>query len=143
MKLLFDTNVVVAALVQDHDDHAVAFPLLDDALNRTSLGYLSTHGLAEAYSVLTTLPIRPRIEPEGAKQALAVLEDGMSLVALEPNDYEKALNRVAHLGLAGGALYDALHAQAALKVGVDGILTFNSKHFTRLGEEIARLVRVP
>ncbi|MEX2536151.1 MAG: hypothetical protein WD273_11205 [Trueperaceae bacterium] len=33
MKLLFDTNVIVAALVQDHEAHAKAFPLLDEALN--------------------------------------------------------------------------------------------------------------
>jgi hypothetical protein len=38
---------------------------------------------------------------------------------------------------------DALIAQAAVKAGVDLLLTLNAKHFVRLGEEIKAIVRVP
>ncbi|MGH8001108.1 MAG: hypothetical protein ACREPR_17195 [Brasilonema sp.] len=39
-------------------------------------------------------------------------------------------------------LYDAL-IQAAIKARVDTLLTLNLNHFTRLGEEMARLVQAP
>jgi len=47
------------------------------------------------------------------------------------------------LKITGGGIYDAIIAQAALKANVDVLLTMNSKHFTRLGEHISRLVRDP
>jgi predicted nucleic acid-binding protein len=143
LKVLFDTNVVVAALVQDHKAHAKALPHLNRALGVPGSGCLSAHGLAEAYSVLTGLPIRPRITPADARQALAVLEQQLDLIPLDRQDYLDVLERVAGLGLPGGAIYDALHAQAAIKVGVRSILTLNPKHFTRLGEDIAPLVQSP
>ena len=40
-------------------------------------------------------------------------------------------------------LYDTSVLLAALKAGVEQILTFNPKDFTRLGERVALLVQVP
>ncbi|MEG4026474.1 hypothetical protein [Microcoleus sp. S13C4] len=47
------------------------------------------------------------------------------------------------LKLSGGGIYDRLMAQAALKVGVDVLLTLNPNDFTRLGDDVRRLVQVP
>ena len=47
------------------------------------------------------------------------------------------------LNLTGGAIYDALIAQAAIKAKVDQLLTLNPNHFTRLGNEVGRLILVP
>ena len=47
------------------------------------------------------------------------------------------------LKLGGGGIFDAVIAQAALKVEADCILTLNPKDFTRLGDEIAVLVQMP
>ena len=43
----------------------------------------------------------------------------------------------------GGVIFDAVIAQAALKVEVDQLITFNPKDFRRLGEDVAVLVKVP
>ncbi|MCC5637464.1 hypothetical protein LC593_16760 [Nostoc sp. CHAB 5844] len=47
------------------------------------------------------------------------------------------------LNLPGGAIFDALIAQAALKAQVDVLLTLNPNHFTRLGNAIAQIIQVP
>ncbi|WP_420594587.1 hypothetical protein [Deinococcus sp.] len=41
------------------------------------------------------------------------------------------------------AIYDTLLAQAALKAGAGALVTLSPKHFSRLGEDIAALVRAP
>ncbi|MBE9214378.1 hypothetical protein IQ247_17175 [Plectonema cf. radiosum LEGE 06105] len=50
---------------------------------------------------------------------------------------------MAVLKLAGGGMFDVVIAQAALKVGVDYLVTLNPKDFVRLGDEIAAFVKVP
>ena len=59
------------------------------------------------------------------------------------NDYQAAIAQMATLNLPGGAIFDALIAQAALKAEVDTLLTLNPNHFTRLGNAIAHIVQVP
>jgi predicted nucleic acid-binding protein len=80
------------------------------------------------------------------RACLQVLRSNLShfqTVSLDQKDYWRAIERMVGLSLRGGGLYDALHAQAALKSGADQLLTLNSKHFLRLGEEVAGLVREP
>ena len=50
---------------------------------------------------------------------------------LDPDDYRAVLREVATLGLASGAVYDALHAHCARKERVDQILTYNLSDFAR------------
>lgn len=64
-------------------------------------------------------------------------------VVLTVEDYEATVDRMVRLNLPGGGIYDALIAQAAIKANVDVLLTLNASDFTRLGEEVARLVQVP
>jgi len=47
------------------------------------------------------------------------------------------------LNLPAGGIYDQLIAQAALKAGVDVLLTLNPNNFTRLGEDVRQLVQLP
>lgn len=58
MKVLFDTSILVAALVDSHPKHSVSFPWLTKAKNRKIEGFVATHTLAELYAVLTSLPIQ-------------------------------------------------------------------------------------
>lgn len=53
------------------------------------------------------------------------------------------LAQMVSLNLTGGGIYDALIAQAAVKAEANILLTLNPNHFTRLGEDMARLVQVP
>jgi predicted nucleic acid-binding protein len=47
------------------------------------------------------------------------------------------------LGIAGGAIYDAVLAHCALKAKARAIYTWNTKDFVRLGPEIAGRVKAP
>ena len=65
------------------------------------------------------------------------------MLPLEAGDYLAAVTRCQDLGLQGGAVYDTLIAQAALRSGAGALVTLNAKHFVRLGEDVSRLVRSP
>ena len=56
---------------------------------------------------------------------------GLEIIQLTSEDYLHALRLVADLGLASGAIYDALHARCAVKASVDRILTYNVADFER------------
>jgi hypothetical protein len=112
-----DTSVLVAAFEVSHPRHGVCLPWLQQAQEEKIDGCLSIHTLAELYSVLTRLPVRPLISP--------------------------AIARMVRLNLPGGGIFDALIAQAALKAEVDILLTLNPSHFTRLGQDLAQRVQVP
>jgi predicted nucleic acid-binding protein len=106
-------------------------------------GYISTHGLAESYSVLTRLPIKPKPSVEQIAESLFDLLNYFETISLFKNDYRTVIQRLSNLNLPGGVIFDALHAQAALKSNVDVLLTLNPKDFNRFGEDIASIVKVP
>ncbi len=143
MKVLFDTSVLVPAIVTSHPQHTVCWQWLEDARSGQLQGVVSTHTLAELYSVLTRLPYRPVIRPAIAQRHIRENLQDFEKVGLAPIDYDAAIDRMTALDLPGGGIFDALIAQAALKVEVDVLLTLNPKHFLRLGEAIATIVRVP
>lgn len=103
---------------------------------------MSTHGLAELFSAITNHP-REAISPAEALRATELLQTTLTPISLSVNDYFQALGRNTALNIPDGGIYDALHAQAALKVEADLLLTFNAKHFTRLGDDVVALIRVP
>ncbi len=143
MRVLFDTSSLVAALVEAHPAHPAAWPWLDRALLGTDQGLVASHTLAELYAVLTRLPLRPAIPPQVALRLIEENLEGFQVVALSPRDYKSVLRRLSGLGLTGGAVYDALIAQAALKSKAERLLTLNPSHFRRLGPDVDALVAVP
>jgi predicted nucleic acid-binding protein len=110
--LAVDTSVAVPLLVRTHQHHrAVAAWWAGRELA------LSGHALAETYSVLTRLPGDLRLAPADAARLL-----GARFVApfLLSSATAAALPAVlTGLGLAGGAVYDALVALAALEHGAE------------------------
>ncbi|HEV2064753.1 MAG TPA: PIN domain-containing protein, partial [Thermoanaerobaculia bacterium] len=68
MKVLFDTSVLVAAMVEPHPVHERALSWLKRARVGDFEFLVASHTLAELYAVLTTLPVRPRISPEIASR---------------------------------------------------------------------------
>ena len=125
-----DTSVLVASLVSAHPDHELA----TRALERYSSNGLSVcvHGLAEAFAILTRLPVRPRISAESARVLVVSAVAGWRIVTLEPALYERAMLLVQGCERSGGAVYDALHVAAAEAVAADGIATFNREDFVVL-----------
>jgi predicted nucleic acid-binding protein len=143
MKVMFDSSVVVAALIVSHQSHSACVQLLNQALQQDIQGVISTHSLAEIYSVMTRLPIQPKISPQLAQKQLTANLKNFEFVPLLAEDYQAAIAQMVSLNIPGGGIFDALIAQAALKANVDQLLTLNPKHFTRLSETVANLVQVP
>lgn len=143
MRVLFDTSVLVAALIVSHPHHPACFSQLQAAKSKQVQGFISTHTLAETYSVITRFPIQPRIAPSQAQSLITDISQYLEIVPLLTNDYLAAIASLVALNLPGGGIFDALIAQAALKVEAEILLTLNPNHFTRLGKAIAPLVQVP
>jgi hypothetical protein len=67
----------------------------------------------------------------------------LTIVSLDGPEYFRALDASSALGIAGGAIYDALLAHCAVKAKAQAIYTWNTKDFTRLGPDIAGRVKAP
>ncbi len=143
MKVLFDTSTLVPAIVTSHPQHRVCWQWLENARTAQIQGVVSTHTLAELYSVLTRLPYRPTINPAIAQRQIRENLQDFEKIPLTPEDYDTAIDRMVSLKLTGGGIFDALIAQAALKAGADVLLTLNPKHFVRLGNEINAIMQIP
>jgi predicted nucleic acid-binding protein len=144
LKVLFDTSVLVAAIVEAHPAHERALPRLSLARSRRLEMLVSAHSVAETFAVLSTLPLSPRIGPGLARQL--VRENVLSVasvVTLSARDYEVVLEELADLGVSGGAVYDALIARAATKAKADRLLTLNRKHFLRVWPAGAERLETP
>ena len=133
LRVLFDTSVLLPALILNHPRHADASSRLDAAHSGRVRLVLCTHAIAELYSTLTGLPIAPRIQPAQAEQ---LMEENIlahaELVALTADDYRQVVGRQAAQNLAGGVIYDALHVQAAMNANVDRLWTLNVSDFERV-----------
>lgn len=144
MKILFDTSVIIAAIVEPHPLHPIAFQWLKRAKSNEFDLFIASHTLAELYAVLTTLPIRPRISPMVACQLIHNnLEAIARIVSLSASDYRSVIKRMGDLELSGGIIYDALIARAAQKSRVDRIVTFNTDDFKRVWPEGTAHITVP
>lgn len=132
-KVLFDTSVLVAALVKPHPAHTRAFPWLKKAKSGELTMIVSSHTLAEIYAVLTTLPVSPRITPDIVWRLIQ--EDILDLAEISPlsiGDYKAVIRKLKDDGFSGGIIYDALICQSAVKARAEKLLTLNSADFKRL-----------
>jgi predicted nucleic acid-binding protein len=133
MKILFDTSVLVAALVKPHPMHERAVSWLKRSKSGEVVMAVSSHTLAELYAVLTTLPVSPRISPDMAWRLID--EDIIKtaeVVALGSEDYTETIRQLKDGGFSGGIVYDALICKAAIRSDAESLLTLNPADFTRL-----------
>lgn len=141
MKAFLDTSVLIATFYGDHERHEASINLfLRHGKARTCSG---AHCLAEVYSTLTGMPAPRRV---GGREALLFIEDvcaNVTLTSLEPAEYFGVVRSSVEAGISGGAIYDALLAECALKSGAEAIYTWNTRDFLRLAPEIASRVRTP
>ena len=131
MRVLIDSNVFVAALIESHENHVPSRKLVTELIGGQNEACMSAHGLAETYSQLTSHP-RYRISPEIAIATMTYASERMEIVSLDSSDYSSCLKRAQNLNVSGGGIYDLLHVEAAAKAGVSHIATYNLKHFERL-----------
>ncbi len=144
MKTLFDTSVIVAALVESHPMHQRAFPWLKQAKANEFELIVASHTIAELYAVLSILPIKPRISPIIAWKLIHEnIEATGKIVSLTPAEYLSVIKQLSRLGLAGGITYDALIAKVAKKTKVERLLTLNTDHFKRIWTEGGKVIISP
>jgi predicted nucleic acid-binding protein len=101
-----DTSVAIPLLVRSHREH--------DAVVRWWAGQqlaLSGHALVETYSVLTRLPGDARLASSDAARLLAARFAAPLL--LSSSRSRRLPETLSRLGVAGGAVYDAMVALAA------------------------------
>ena len=130
MRVALDTSVIVAALVEQHPQHASAAFWLRTRSAKTRIA--SAHAFAETWAVLTSMPLDPPVSGQVALTALTRLERIVRFVPARQRVYRTAAARCASLGLRSGAIYDALHLVTAEFEGADALLTFNERDFARL-----------
>ena len=107
-----DTSLVVAAFASWHESHDAARRALDSGLR------LIDHCALETYSVLTRLPPPHRAAASVVRDFLAARFPA-PLLRLTAQAYRDFLLRLADLGIAGGAAYDALVAATAVGNGAE------------------------
>lgn len=99
MRVLLDTSLLVAAMVEAHPVHENALPWLQSVKDGTHKGFVAAHSIAELYSVLTTLPLQPRISPVLARRLIHQNVMGSCvLVSLSDEDYGAVINQLSELG---------------------------------------------
>jgi len=132
--LALDTSVAVPLLVQTHRAHA--------SVVRWWAGReiaLSGHAVAETYSVLTRLPGDVRVAPADAARLLRARF--VAHLQLKPRTAARLPEILGERGIAGGAVYDALVALAAVEH--DAVLATRDARASATYEAIgARVVAV-
>ena len=96
--LAFDTSAAIPFVVRSHSAH---LPLRRQCAGRDVA--LTTHSLAEAYSVLTRLPGDARVTPIDAASLLAA--NFPRIIAVDPAVASKLPDVLAPLGIAGGGTF--------------------------------------
>ena len=139
MRIFFDSSVLIPVFYADHAHHESSARAFLRAGNED---FCALRTLGEVYATLTGLPVRPRITgPEGIAIVKRIRER-LTLVSLSEQEYVSVLE-TASPTVIGNAAYDALIAGCAMKADAAVLLTWNVRHFTRLGPNIARLVKTP
>ena len=144
VRILFDTSVLVSGLLEIHENHRDSAAALDSVHGGRSRGVVATHALAETWSTLSGLPVRPPLDPGEVHRLIeTVIVGRFEVVPLDAEDYLAVLGEMTRGGFRGRIVYDALHVRAARKTGADEILTYNVRHFRRLAPDLAGRIRRP
>ena len=144
MKVLIDTSVIVAALVNSHPEHRRSVAWLQKVINKQILGFMSSHSLLETYSVLTSLPLSPKVSPELALELIKKnLLDNFNIITYEKKDYLELIETLSKNNISGGASYDGLILIAAEKIELDKIITLNINDFIRISPALIDKISAP
>jgi predicted nucleic acid-binding protein len=141
LKAFLDSSVLVAAFYGDHQHHAASLDVFTRFTKKDAS--CGAHSLFEVYSALTRMPGKHRIGSEQAMLFIGNIQERLTIVALTADEYAKTLRTFADLGVAGGAIYDALLAGCALKARAETLFTWNTRHYAQLGPKVAPLLQTP
>lgn len=134
-----DSSVVIAALLSWHEFHERAAKALEKAIAGHRL-IVPFPTLLESYSVLTRLPSPHRLRPEVAYQLLHESFSDARVTALSPRKAWSFLGECVTTATAGGRVYDAVIASAALEARASELLTFNPRDFEAFSDRLSIVV---
>jgi predicted nucleic acid-binding protein len=144
VRIYLDTNVLVAASLAQHPHYYPAAEVLQRIRRGELKGVVSSHVLAEMYSVLTRTPFTPRVYPLEAQRLIQT--HGVKLcevIALTTQHYEDAIAEASENGWIGAKIYDLLHVKAAIQAKCDRLYTFNVQEFRAISGSFAKAVTAP
>lgn len=141
MNEFLDTSVLVAAFWRGHREHAASLRLFAAAQKSNSA--CSIHSLAELYSTMSRLPVRPPVPSEQALLFVQEVRARLRLISLEEDEYFEAIQVVADRKFLGGRVYDALLIRCASKCGAQQIYTWNVKHLRAIAPELSDRIQTP
>jgi predicted nucleic acid-binding protein len=129
---LIDSNVVVANIVSDHQDHLPSRALFAPGARQRFA--VAAHSFAEAYVTLTRRGASGwyKFEAAEAWAALEGIKSRVTLISLTPPQVLDSIRRYASDGGIGARLYDALIGQTALLYDIPAIVTWNTRHMAGL-----------
>ena len=134
--------MLVATFHVEHPHHESSFDLFVRC--KKDEACCGMHSLAEVYGILTGMRVTSRrASGDQALLFISNIRERFTLVGLDEQEYFQALETSAACGLVGGAIYDALLGQCALKAAAETLYTWNTKDFLRLPAAIAARVKTP
>jgi predicted nucleic acid-binding protein len=83
------------------------------------------------------MPGKHRASPDEALLFLHDALERLSIIALNGDEYLQVLEDAAAAAISGGTIYDAIIARCALKARAQMIYTWNIRHFSLFGSQIA------
>ncbi len=141
MQEFFDTSVLVASFWRGHLHHVPSLKRFAAAEKRSSA--CGIHSLAEVYSVMTALPVKPMIPPEQALLFVEEVRNRLTLVSLSVEEYFAAIQNAATGGFTGGRIYDSLLLACAAKCKAQAVYTWNLRHYQSLAPSLAPRIQTP
>lgn len=131
MRLLFDSNVLIAYFDEAHVHHVPSFAAIEAA----EIGEvaMSAHSLCEAYNKLSRSTIRAAsARPALIANALRDFAASVEVLSLTTEQTLSSIETFAGLGGTGARLYDFLIGQIAALHRVSVIVTWDTRHMRPL-----------
>lgn len=145
-RVLIDAGVLIAALLKGDPRHSEARPLVEQA-RRGVLHACTTAGiLSEVYGALTWEKAEPRHSPADAAEAVRLLVEPPSAIAVLSEGLEvalQALRLAAAHGLTARRVHDARHAAAAISAEVAALYTYDVDDWKAFESDGLRIVGPP
>ena len=137
--IAIDSSVIIPGLLSWHEFHDRAFSALKKAKAGGEL-LLPLPALIESYSVMTRLPSPHRLRPEAAYELLHDLFGEAPVVSLSTGNAWNFVRDCVSEGIAGGRVYDAAIATAAIQARASKFMTLNPGDFEAFGDRITIVV---
>ena len=127
VKYFLDTSVFVAAFWGDHPEHESSVRLVRKATRETAA--CAAHTVAEVYSTMTRLPVKPAIPAEQAVLFIRQIREKFNVVALTETEHFETVERLAAQGVARSYIFNGLIVAAAAKSKAEWIYTWDVDEF--------------